>query len=263
MSQQRQGRRGRRRWGRGTVGGGAVRRARGAVLVLSAAVALSGCGVVRQVRGVVHRVEAARATVDTFTGRLQAGEAKPFTATYATTGSAPATIVYAADPPRDLAFTDTASGGEVRTHLVVNASGEYACSPPGGPGAEWSCQKQAPADTSSENGLFDLYTPAHWVAFLKGLSLAAGFAGGKVTDSTMVVNGFALQCIDVQAPGVQGTSTICTTAQGILGYVQVAADSTAFEIQSYSTSPPASLFELPPGATVTTEPTGAGTSAGT
>jgi hypothetical protein len=51
---------------------------------------------------------------------------------------------------------------------------------------------------------------------------------------------------------VPGTSTICTTAQGILGYVKVASDSTSFEITAFSSSPPASLFELPPGATVTT-----------
>jgi len=71
----------------------------------------------------------------------------------------------------------------------------------------------------------------------------------------MTVNGFTMSCVDFIASGVAGTSTICTTAQGILGYVKVASDTTSFEITSYSTSPPASLFELPPGATVTTVPT--------
>jgi len=80
-------------------------------------------------------------------------------------------------------------------------------------------------------------------------------AGDKVTQSTMTVNGFNLNCVDFNAGGALGTSTICSTEQGILGYVKVASDSTSFEIQSYSTSPPASLFELPPGATVTTTPT--------
>jgi hypothetical protein len=69
------------------------------------------------------------------------------------------------------------------------------------------------------------------------------------------VNGFAMQCVDFQASGVPGTSTICTTAQGILGYVKVAADATSFEIKSYSSSPPSSLFEPPPGATITALPT--------
>jgi hypothetical protein len=82
--------------------------------------------------------------------------------------------------------------------------------------------------------------------------LAAGIAGDKLTSSTMTVNGFAMNCVDFQAGGVPGTSTICTTSQGILGYVKVASDTTSFEIQAFSTSPPPSLFELPPGADVTT-----------
>jgi hypothetical protein len=110
---------------------------------------------------------------------------------------------------------------------------------------------------AAENQIFDLYTPNHWISFLKDFSLAAGIAGDKVTSSTMTVNGFAMQCVDFVTPGVTGTSTICTTAQGILGYVKVASDATSFEITNYSASPPASLFQLPPGAKVTTESSGA------
>jgi hypothetical protein len=51
---------------------------------------------------------------------------------------------------------------------------------------------------------------------------------------------------------VQGTSRICTTAQHLLGFVQVASDSTGFEITSYNSSPSGSLFDLPAGAKVTT-----------
>jgi hypothetical protein len=112
------------------------------------------------------------------------------------------------------------------------------------------------ADAATQNKIFDFYTPAHWVNFLRDFSLAAGFAGDKVTSSTMTVNGFAMNCVDFRAPGVPGTSTICSTSQGILGYVKVASDTTSFEIQSFSTSPPASLFQLPQGATVTTAPPG-------
>jgi hypothetical protein len=104
---------------------------------------------------------------------------------------------------------------------------------------------------ATQNQIFDFYTPAHWIAFLKGLSIAAGLAGDSVTSSSMTVNGFDLQCVDLKATGVPGTSSICSTSQGILGYVRVASDSTSFEIKSYSASPPGSLFELPPGATVT------------
>jgi hypothetical protein len=87
--------------------------------------------------------------------------------------------------------------------------------------------------------------------------LAAGFAGDKVFSSDKTVNGFAMHCVDFVASGVPGTSTICTTAQGILGYVKVASEPTSFEITSYSTAPSASLFQLPRGAKITNVRTGA------
>ena len=136
----------------------------------------------------------------------------------------------------------------------MNSSGEYACSQSGS-GAAWSCQKLGQADAATENKIFDVYTPSHWISFLKGVSLVAGLAGDKVTTSTMSLNGFDMNCVDLVARGVPGTSTICTTSQGILGYVEVASDSTSFQITNFSSSPEPSLFQLPPGATVTTSTT--------
>lgn len=234
------------------------------VVALAAAVAsalcaggLAGCGAVSSVSKVVHDVHGNKATVDTFTGRIQSGETKTFEATYQTTGSSPATVVYAVDPPKGLAFTETpASGttGGTSVMIIANSTGEYACTPSASgasASSAWTCQKLPALDAADENNIFDFYTPAHWVNFLKGFSLAAGIAGDTVSSSTMTVNGFAMQCVDFIAPGVAGTSTICTTDQGILGYVKVASDATSFQITSYSASPPPSLFELPPNATVT------------
>jgi hypothetical protein len=225
--------------------------------VVVSAFGLTGCGIVSAVKKVAHNVETNRATIDAFTAKVQSGEAASFEVTYVTTGSSPATIVYAVEPPTGLAFTDTSSGtGITGVDIVANSSGKYTCTPPSsGSGSGWLCHKLGTASVASQNKLFDFYTPAHWTAFLTDFSLAAGIAGDTVTSSTMTVNGFSMQCVDFRAPGVAGTSTICTTAQGILGYVNVAADSTSFEIKSYTPSPPASLFELPPGATVTTLPT--------
>jgi hypothetical protein len=221
-----------------------------AALVL-AAFALSGCSVVRAVDKVKHDVDGNKSTIDAFTSKIQSGESTTFEATYTTTGSEPATIVYAVQPPKGLAFTDTPSGSNsTSADVIVNSSGEYSCTPPNGSTSTWSCQKLGSASATVENQIFDIYTPSHWVGFLRDFSLAAGLAG---------VNGFSMQCVDFVAPGVAGTSTICSTAQGILGYVKVASDATSFEIKSYSGSPPASLFQLPPGAKVTTPPP-AGTS---
>jgi hypothetical protein len=228
-----------------------------AALVL-ATFGLSGCSVVKAAEKAKHDLDGNKATIDAFTGKMQSAAATPFEATYMTTGSAPATVVYAVQPPHGLSFTDSASaagaGGAPGVDIVVNSSGEYSCTPPSAAGSTWSCQKLGTASAAAENKIFDFYTPAHWVSFLKDFSLAAGIAGDKVTTSNMAVNGFSMNCVDFVAPGVAGTSTICTTAQGILGYVRVASSATSFEIKSYSASPPSSLFQLPPGAKVVTTP---------
>jgi len=224
-----------------------------AVALALSAFALTGCGVVRAASKIAHSVEGNKATIDAFTNKVQSGEAATFEATYVTTGSSPTTIVYAVQPPNGLAFKATPPGGNSSIDIVVNSTGEYSCSPPSsGSGSQWSCQKLGAADAATENKIFEFYTPAHWTAFLKDFSLAAGLAGDKVTSSSMTVNGFAMQCVDLTAPGVPGISTICTTAQDILGYVKVASDATSFEITSYTASPAASLFELPAGAKITT-----------
>jgi hypothetical protein len=216
--------------------------------VVVAALLLSGCGVVSTIRRVADSVETNRATIDSFTNHIQSESATPFDVSYVTTGAAPATVRYAVDPPTSLAFSDTSSTGAVTADLIVNASGAYECSPPTTTERPWTCQK---VGTGSASGIVDLYTPAHWIAFLRDLALAAGFVGAKVTSSTKVVNGFPLSCVNLVNPGISGTNTICTTSQGVLGYVQVSSDSTAFEIKSYSPSPDPSLFALPVGAQVT------------
>ncbi len=225
-----------------------------AVVVLSALVA-TGCGAINAAKRTVHTIEGNKATIDSFTAKVKSGQGSTFEATYVTTGSAPTTILYAVRPPKDLAFTATPSTGVTAVHIVVNSSGEFSCSPPPAGSSTWSCQKLGSTDAATQNQLLDFYTPAHWITFLQDFSLAAGLTGDKVMSSTMTVNGFSLQCVDIQAAGVPGTSTICSTDQGILGYVKVATDATSFEIKSYSSSPASSLFETPAGATVTTPPT--------
>jgi hypothetical protein len=228
-----------------------------AAAVTLGAFALTGCGVIKAASKIAHNVEGNKATIDAFTTKVQSGAAATFEATYVTTGSSPTTIVYAVQPLKGLAFKETPTGGNSSVDVIVNPSGEYSCSPPtAGAGAPWSCRKLGTADAATENKIFEIYTPAHWTTFLKDFSLAAGLAGDKVTSSSMTVNGFAMQCVDLTAPGIPGISTICTTAQDILGYVKVASDATSFEITSYSASPSASLFELPAGAQITTPSSG-------
>ena len=234
-------------------------RSRSGILLASlvgVAALATGCGVVSKVKQTVHTVEGNRATIDSFTQNLQSADNSPFEATYTTTGSAPATVVYAVDPSsKGLAFHETQTGASAsNVQVIVNASGEYVCNQSGSAGA-WSCQKLGQADAATENKVFDLYTPSHWTAFLKGVSLVAGLSNDKITTSTMSLNGFDMQCVNLVARGVPGISTICSTSQGILGYVKVASDSTSFQITNFSSSPAPSLFQLPPGATLTTTTT--------
>jgi hypothetical protein len=213
---------------------------------------LSGCSVIGAVSKVAHTVSANRAAIKLFTTKLKSGEGTTFEATYMSTGASPATVVYAVKPPKGLAFKETQTGANatVSADLIVNRSGEYSCTPPSG-SAGWTCQQLPKATAIVRNQILGFYTPAHWVEFLKEFALAAGLAGDKVSASTMTVNGFSMNCVDLQASGVPGTSRICSTSQGILGYVKVASTSTSFEIKSYTTSPSPSLFALPPGAKVT------------
>ncbi len=172
---------------------------------LVGSVGLTSCSAIDRVKSAVDDIRGNKATIDAFSSKLQSGAAAPFEATYVTTGSAPATIVYAVQPPTGVAFSETPSGGSGTTpvHLVVNSSGEFACTQPSSPGSPWTCQKLGNASAATENKIFDLYTPSHWVSFLKGVSLAAGLAGDKVTSSSMTVNGFSMNCVDL--PGLRRT----------------------------------------------------------
>ncbi|HEY1829159.1 MAG TPA: hypothetical protein VGG38_02830 [Acidimicrobiales bacterium] len=211
---------------------------------------VSACSALKKINVAVHDVRGNKTVVDNFNSKLNTAPTT-FEAVYTTTGSNPATVTYAAQLPKDVAFTvtSTGSGSTAPVHLVQNASGEYACDQSSG---TWSCDKIDGIAASTQNALIDFYTPGHWVRFLSGFALAAGFAGDQVSTSTMSLNGFSMNCIDLVTPGTSGKSTICSTSQGVLGFVQTVGDSTSFEITKFSSSPAASLFELPPGAKITT-----------
>jgi hypothetical protein len=230
------------------------------VALVAGAVAVSGCSAVGKADKAVkagHSIEQSvkgnQATIDSFTTSMKSSQTTPFEATYRTSGASPATVVYAVKPPNDVSFTTTPSGSGSSSgpvQIIGNAQGEYFCTttssnPP-------QCEKTSKLDTTAENGLLSFYTPAHWVNFLKTFSLAAGFAGDKVTTSTKQINGFSMPCVNFHVTGEAGRSTICTAKQGILGYVKVADDSTSFELVKYSASPSSSLFSLPAGAKVST-----------
>jgi len=236
---------------------GCQARNRASAGVLAAALvaaSVSGCAVVSTINKVRHDVSTNRSVIQAFSQGLKAGQATTFQATYTTTGGSPTVVTYAVRPPKDVSFSQASaagSGGSGDLDLISNSQGEYSCSRASA-SARWSCQKLSKIEAIAQNQLVDFYTPSHWIAFLQTFSVAAGLAGDKVTSSSMTVNGFAMKCVDFRAKGTSGLSTICTTAQNILGYVKVAGESVSFEITSYRSAPAPSLFQLPAGAKVTT-----------
>ena len=226
------------------------------VLVVALAlggVVATGCSVINKVKQTVHNVEGNKATIDSFTQNLQSGQTTSVRGDLHDVGQlAGDRCLRRRSRQRRLAFHVTADRRQRVERPVHRELVRQLRLHPERVRRAWSCKKLDKADAADQENIFDFYTPSHWVNFLKGVSLVAGLAGDKVSTSTMSLNGFDMSCVDLVAQGVPGTSTICSTSQNILGYVKVAPDSTSFAITNYSGSPASSLFQLPPGATVTT-----------
>ena len=107
-----------------------------AVALVLGSLGLTSCGVIKAAKKIEQTVHGNKSTMDAFTNKIKSGEATPFEATYVTTGSSPATIVYAVSPPTGLLFrlSQTAStnnsGSTSNLDIVVNPTGEYLCTPP-------------------------------------------------------------------------------------------------------------------------------------
>jgi hypothetical protein len=228
-----------------------------AALVAAIALGLTGCSAVSKAISTVkavHNIMHGSAAINSLTAKINAGDNAAYDVTYVTTGSSPATINYAAQPPNDFAFDDSTSTSELM--VFAGSAGQFECNRPKA-GATWQCLKTDVSGVNTTKLMYALYSGSYWIDFLKLYSVAAALHGVTISSSSMTVNGFKLQCAVVvsgKAPN-QSTSKVCVTSQGILGYVSVAAKAADFEIKSYSSSPAASLFQLPAGATVTTIPT--------
>jgi hypothetical protein len=233
-----------------------------AVAVISVAFGLTGCSALGKAVSAVkiaHNLLHGSAAINSLSSKIRAGDTQAYEVTYVTTGSSPATIKYAAAPPHDSAFDATTSGGKLE--VITDPAGELACtlssSSGSASGTSWSCLKLSGKEVDTYHLMYALYSGAYWIDFLKIYSVAAALHGVSISSSTMTVNGFNLQCAVVVSGNKpnQNTSKVCVTARGILGYVSVSSKSADFEIKSYSSSPPSSLFQVPSGATITTIPT--------
>jgi len=227
-------------------------------LVVPIALGLTGCTAIsKAVKTIktVHNILHGDAAISSLSSKISASDTKAYAVTYLTTGSPPITTVYAASPPHDFAFTTTLSGSHI--DVFASSAGEYGCNRASASGSMgWTCLKLEGTAIDTYKAMYALYSGAYWIDFLKIYSAAAALQGVTVSSSTMSIPGFNLQCVVLRNKNPKTSpSKWCVTSQGILGYVSVSAKGADFEIKSYSPSPAASLFQLPPGATVTTIPT--------
>jgi hypothetical protein len=175
--------------------------------------------------------------------KLKTGETQAFVATYKVTGSSQvSTIQVAAQPPSSFAFVVSESSGN-KTNLFGNSSSATACTQASG-SSTWSCFTLPQAALGSYSSIVDLYTGKFWATELSAFEAEAAAKGATV--STMTVGGQSAQCVTF---GTHSGGTVCVTDSGVLAYVKNNGTGSTFELQSISSSPPASLFQPPPGAT--------------
>lgn len=233
--------------------------------ILLGGICLAGCTGVTTVGKPAHpapsttarRVSGGAAVVGSFVAAMRHGAPRSFEVRYLTAGRTSRKIVYAVRPPGGLLFQDTALLTGRGREIVVNDSGAYLCRSPGH--ARWTCQQLDKASAATQNKSFGVYTVAYWAAFLRAFAHAPGFARYHVTAFTTMraatpavrppSGAGGRNCLDFSPPGTHGIDVICTAGPGILGLVTYHA--TTFLLESFDPSPPASLFGLPPGATVT------------
>jgi hypothetical protein len=244
--------------------GGRARAAAAAVLSLSLVVA--GCGgTIGKVINAVHAMANAAGSLKDLQSEIQKGEKASYEATYKTTGSggsSSSSIVFAQEPGGKYAFTEPGSGDSGGTDFVADGKNTYECSQTSG-GAKWTCvQTPEPGGSSGLGSLpFFGFTGAYFYAIVEALQVEAAIAGFKVTNSTTTVNGISLKCVSLKGKvnGQAEDDEWCVTGDGILGLVRYtgssAGDNSSFEITKLDTSPPASIFQPPSGATLTTLPT--------
>lgn len=131
----------------------------GGTALLAGGLAMSGCAAVHNADKAVkagHAIEKSvkgnQATIDSFTTSMKSSQNTPFEATYKTSGSSPATVVYAVKPPNEVSFSTTPTGsGSAGDHVSIigNAHGEFFCSTPSsGPP---QCEKSASLGATAES----------------------------------------------------------------------------------------------------------------
>jgi hypothetical protein len=171
---------------------------------------------------------------------VQGAETATFKVVYSITGAGQAqTVTLEQAPPKSL--LSVKSGAVIDTGTAT-----YFCSESG------ATQCLSAGTTNPLASLTALFSPQTALTELHAAQADAALKGYTITFSSGSYAGQSTTCATVS--GMGNSAKYCVTKQGVLAYVKTG--STTFQLESYSSSPAASDFALPPGATVETLPAG-------
>ncbi len=176
------------------------------------------------------------------TNKVNQAKKLTFEAVYKSVGLGnTSSVTIAQSPPKSVFST---SGGVV----VDTGTKTYYCT--SGSGGSDQCVSTAGANPFI--GIEDLFSPTAALAAFSTAQegLVSRSLGIKLSESTASIAGQASTCVTVSVKGK--ASKYCVTKQGVLAYS--GAGGQYFELTKFVKSPPASLFQLPAGATTVTLP---------
>ncbi len=180
--------------------------------------------------------------LESLSSSVKAAEKKTFKAVYTiTNASTTQTVTIEQSPPKSVFGT---KGGSV----IDTGTATYYCSTTG----TTTCLSAG--TTNPLASLTALFSPATVLAGLQAAQTeaAAHAAGYNVSFSSQTYAGQPTSCANLSGAG--NSVKYCVTDSGILAYAS--SNGGSFALTSYSSSPPASDFSLPAGATVETIPSG-------
>jgi hypothetical protein len=196
-----------------------------------------------------------------FGGTIRSAKNATFKAVYTSTstGGTTQTITLEQSPPKQV-FSTTDSSGTVSTLLNTGAT-TYACTTESG-GTATCTSMGSVVGAGALSALIGVYDGSAALTAIEGWQtiVASHLTGVSLTFTNTTIAGQPVRCANWKYHG--SSAVYCVTDKGVLAKV-VSSDTSgststsSFELTSFTTSPPASDFELPAGATVVTVPSGA------
>lgn len=189
-------------------------------------------------------------------GNVVSAQKSTFQAIYSSTsGGSTSTITLAQSPPKQFFSSPDPAG--TTTSLVNTGTTTYSCNSDSS-GTVTCTSLGGGLAGSALTSLISFYNGSAALTVLRGWqsTLAAHVAGASLTFTDETIAGQSSTCAHWSYQGDQ--ATYCVTSSGVLAKVDSSGSSggNSFTLTSYTTSPPASDFTIPQGATVVTLPTG-------